>query len=199
MKTFLYAIVFVLTMPVAAHGFEFSYVFAGASTAGEDADALVGDGVGWRVGLGTAFSTNNNYFFGEEVIYDTTEAIGPIPALIDTDAQEIEGNTSSNTYLSFLGTCAYPFNDCISVMGKAGLSRYTVDVELIAAKTRLSYDEVDYDEIERFLVKEDGLAPMVSGSLILTLNDNNAVDFSVSKMFGDFGTTSFSLNFLYLL
>ncbi|MYF02251.1 MAG: hypothetical protein F4227_04600 [Gammaproteobacteria bacterium] len=84
-------------------------------------------------------------------------------------------------------------------MGKAGLSRYTVDVELIAAKTRLSYDEVDYDEIERFLVKEDGLAPMGSGSLILTLNDNNAVDFSVSKMFGDFGTTSFSLNFLYLL
>ena len=184
-------------MPVAAHGFEVFCVFAGAPTVGEDADALVGDGDGWRVGLGNSFLDINNPFVGGEGTYDTTKAIGPIPALIDADEHEIEDNTSSNTYVSLLGKYAYPFNDRITVKGKAGLSRYTVDVELIADKTRLPYLEVEHDEIERFFVQEDGFEPTVSGSLILTLNDNNAVDFSVSKMFGNFGTTSFSLNFLY--
>lgn len=77
-----------------------------------------------------------------------------------------------------------------------GLSRYSVDVEFVTEEYERLDDEEE-DESERFFVQEDGLEPTVSGSLILTLNENIAVDFSVSKMFGDFGTTSFSLNFLH--
>ncbi|MYF37665.1 MAG: outer membrane beta-barrel protein [Gammaproteobacteria bacterium] len=188
MKTIFCAIFFVLTLPIAAQ--TNFYVFAGASMYGEDAEAATGDGIGWRIGLGKHFRD----YIGVEVIYDQAVAISPIPALIDVDEYEIEDHANANTYLSVLGTYAYPFNDRLAVAGKVGFSRYTIDVEFTTEGHEHHEDE---DESEHFLLNEDGVELALSGSLIFTTSDKTAVDLSFSKIFGDFGTTAFSLNFRY--
>ena len=190
MKTVFCAIIFALTLPIAAQ--PDLYVFGGASLYGEDEEAVTGDGIGWRVGLGTHFRD----YIGIEVIYDQAVAISPIPSLIDVDETEIEDNANANTYLSVLGTYAYPFNDRIAVAGKAGFSRYSIDVEFATEEHEHHEDEAE-DEREHFLLQEDGVELAVSGSLILTLSDKTAVDFSFTSIFGDYGTNTFSLNFLY--
>ncbi|MYC26117.1 MAG: porin family protein [Gammaproteobacteria bacterium] len=190
LKTVFCAFIFMLTLPIAAQ--TNFYVFGGASLYGEDADALTGDGIGWRVGLGAYVRDE----IGVEVIYDQAVAISPIPSLIHVEETEIEDNAKANTYLSVLGTYTYPFNERISVAGKAGFSRYTIEVDFMAEEHEHRDDEEE-DESEHFLLQEDGVELAVSGSLILTMSDKTAVDFSISRIFGDYGTNTFSFNFLY--
>ena len=57
-------------------------------------------------------------------------------------------------------------------------------------------DEEEY-ESEHFFVQEDGNELGLSASLIPTVSEKTAVDFSFSRIFGDYGTNTFSLNFLY--
>ena len=190
LKTVFYAFIFVLTLPIAAQ--TNFYVFGGASFYGEDAEALTGDGIGWRVGIGTSVRDD----IGVEVTYDQAVAISPISSLIDVGEAQIEDNAKANTYLSVLGTYAYPVNDRITVAGKAGFSRYTIDVDFMAEEHE-HHDDEGEDEMEHFLLQEDGVELAVSGSLIFTLSERTAVDFSFSRMFGDFGTNKLSLNFRY--
>lgn len=189
MKTVFYTFIFVLTLPITAQ--TNFYVFGGASFYEEDAETLTGDGIGWRVGLGTHVRDD----IGVEVIYDQAVAISPISSLIDVDGAQIEDNAKANTYLSVLGTYTFPINDRISVAGKGGFSRYAIDVDFMTEEHE-HHDEEE-DEPEHFLLQEDGVELAVSGSLILTLSDKTAVDFSFTRIFGDFGTNTFSLNFLY--
>ncbi|MYF02771.1 MAG: hypothetical protein F4227_07360 [Gammaproteobacteria bacterium] len=190
MKTVFCAFIFVLTLPIAAQTNLF--VFGGASWYGEDAEALTGDGIGWRVGLGTHIRDD----IGFEVIYDQAVAISPISSLIDVGETQIEDNAKPNTYLSVLGTYTYSVNDRIAVAGKAGFSRYAIDVDFMT-EAHEHHDDEEEDESEHFFVQEDGVELAVSGSVILTMSDKTAIDFSFSRIFGDYGSNTFSLNFRY--
>lgn len=161
--------------------------FFGFSMFDEDVETSVGDGAGFRAGLGLQF----NERFGVEAFVDRAPEIDPDTLLSDLGAPigSYDISTVGNTYLSLGGTVTFPFNEKISGIFKGGLSNYTAEIE------RFVVNGVDFCDVEG--CDDSGTGAFVSGGLIFKTNESASLEFSFTQYTGDAEVRTLNAIFRY--
>ena len=174
------------------------YGFGGLSLYSEDTETLVGDGLGFQLGVGVQFNPS----FGLEFRIDTAPTIEP-DSLVDAFEDELnitlisyEIETTPNVYSSIFGTLTFPMNETRSVILKAGYTTYSVETEFV----------IDYAEDDRFFYRNEDLSftdegsdPIISAGLqFFTGKDKKrSWEISATKIFGNAGLLSINGLFRY--
>ena len=164
----------VLAAPCSAQQTDL-YIFGGFINFDEDLATGVGDGAGFRGGLGWQFSER----FGIEGFVDFAPELSPDSILnsLSVPVSVYDISTVGNTYISLAGTLTLPFTNQISGVWRGGIFSYSVDSE------RVSVNEVD---LCGFVACEDsGTDLFLSGGVMLHINEKAALEFSVTQYNGD--------------
>lgn len=151
------------------------YAFGGFVNFDEDLETGVGDGVGFRGGLGWQFSER----FGVEGFVDFAPELSPDSILnsLGVPVSIYDISTVGNTYISLAGTLTLPFNNQMSGVWRGGIFNYSVDSE------RISVNEVD---LCGYIACEDsGTDLFLSGGVMIHINEKAALEFSVTQYNGD--------------
>ena len=171
------------------------YSLIGLSLYSEDTDAMVGSGIGLRLrGFGLQF--NNR--FGLEGFLDfapklDTSSIEDVSD-IDLSGKDVELKTKRSSYASLVGTLTHPMNERWSLIGKVGYCRYSSKFHVFFKDDLL---------FPRRLVKDSGSDAVVSFGMLRSLRNSKdekpgefrkrAIEFSLTKMFGDAGPMSINV------
>lgn len=177
---------FVVVVPCSTQELRW-HGFFGFSMFDEDVETSVGDGAGFRAGLGLQF----NERFGVEAFLDRAPEINPDTLLsnLGSPISSYEISTVGNTYLSFGGTFTYPFNDKMSGIIKGGLSNYTAEIE------RFVVDGIDLCVVEG--CDDSGTGAFVSGGLIFKTTESASLEFSFTQFTGDAEARTLNAIFKY--
>ena len=195
MKHFI-AILFTLVLAIPSLGQNANwYSFGGLSLYTEDVDTLVGDGIGFSLGVGTQF----NKTFGVEFFVDGAATLDPsvlVSAMEDEwditlNSYEIE--TQRNFYTGIVGTFTFPVDEKISLVGKVGYVRYSVESKILLKQWEDDY--YVYEGSEDLSFKEQGNEPAVSFGLLFPIKEKSSFEVSLTKHFGD--AEALSLNGIF--
>lgn len=159
------------------------YGFVGFSMFDEDIETKVGDGAGFRAGLGLQFSER----FGVEAFVDRAPEIRPntLLANLGVPVGSFDISTVGNTYLSIGGTFTLPFSDKTFGIIKGGLTNYTAKFE------RFVVGEIDFCALDEDC-EGRGTAAFFSGGMIYNLNDSSSLEFSITQYTGDAEALTFN-------
>lgn len=151
------------------------YGFGGFSLFDEEFETGVGDGAGFRVGLGFQF----NERFGIEGFLDRAPEISPDTILrsFGRTVNSYNISTVGNTYVSVGGTLTFPFNNKVSGIVKAGISNYAAELDSFIV------DEIDYCALGE--CDNRGTDVFFSGGLIFQMQKNTSIEFSFTQFNGD--------------
>lgn len=177
---------FVLAAPCSAQQTDL-YIFGGFVNFDEDIETGVGDGAGFRGGLGWQI----NERFGVEGFVDIAPELSPDTILnsLAVHVSVYDISTVGNTYVSLAGTLTLPLNNSISGIWRAGIFNYSVEFE------RVSVNEIDLCD---FISCEDsGTDLFASGGLMLQINEKASLEFSVTQYTGDAETQTVNTIFRY--
>ena len=165
---------FVVVVPCSTQELQW-YGFGGFAVFDEDVETGVGDGAGFRAGLGLQF----NERFGVEAFLDRAPEIGPDALLSDlgTTLISYDISTVGNTYISVGGTLTYPFTDKVSGIVRGGVSNYSVEIE------RFIVDGTDLCDLAG--CDDSGTAAFFSGGLIFQMTEASSIEFSFTQFTGD--------------
>ena len=177
---------FVVTVPCSTQELQW-YGFGGFAMFDEDIEAGVGDGAGFRAGLGLQF----NERFGVEAFMDRAPELSPDTLLSDLGRSIISYDISTvgNTYISIGGTLTYPFSDKFSGIVKSGVSNYSVEIE------RFVVDEIDLCDLAG--CDDSGTEVFFSGGLIVQMNEASSMEFSFTQFTGDAEALTLNAIFRY--
>lgn len=165
---------FVVAAPCSAQQTQW-YVLGGFVNFDEDLETGVGDGSGFRGGLGWQITER----FGIEGFVDVAPELSPDSILnsLGVQVSVYDISTVGNTYISLAGTLTIPFNNQMSGIWRGGIFSYSVDSE------RVSVNEVD---LCGFVACEaSGTDAFLSGGVILHINEKASLEFGVTKYNGD--------------
>lgn len=167
------------------------YVFGGTSIYNEDSGTLIGEGLGLRVGVGSQF----NPIIGIEICLDRADTLdhaslaSRIEEVNDIKLHSYEIETRANLYLSLLGTVTLPMSDQVSFIGKAGYTRYSVEsqIEIVHAEDDF-LEYFFYSGSWDIMNKASGNDAIISLGLLVQARKKSAIEFSLTKVSGDWGT-----------
>lgn len=171
------------------------YSLIGLSLYSEDADAMVGSGIGLRLrGFGLQF--NNR--FGLEGFLDfapklDTSSIEDVSD-VDLSDEDVELKTKRSSFASLMGTLTHAIDEKWSLIGKVGYCRYSSKFHVFFKDDPL---------FPRRLVKDSGSDVVVSFGMLRSLRNNKdeksgefrkrAIELSLTKMFGEAGPLSVNI------
>ena len=172
-----------------------TYSLIGLSWYGEDTEAQVGSGIGFRLrGFGMQF----NEKFGVEGFLDIaakldTSTLSDVSD-VEVSREVVDLKTKRNNYASIVGTYTHQLNEQWSLIGKAGYSRY-------AKKFHVFFEG---DEVfPRRLVKDSDFASVVSFGMLRKIGSaeaknaeqdkKRALELSLTKFFGEAGAMSINV------
>lgn len=172
-----------------------TYSLIGLSWYGEDTEAQVGSGIGFRLrGFGMQF----NEQFGVEGFLDIaakldTSTLSDVSD-VEVSAEVVDLKTKRNNYASIVGTYTHQVNERWSLIGKAGYSRYSKKFHV--------FFEGD-DVFPRRLVKDSDFASVVSFGVLRKIGSDEkknseqdkkrALELSLTQFFGEAGATSINV------
>ena len=173
-----------------------TYSLIGLSWYGEDTEAQVGSGIGFRLrGFGMQF---NEKFGVEEFFLDIaakldTSTLSDVSD-VEVSREVVDLKTKRNNYASIVGTYTHQLNEQWSLIGKAGYSRY-------AKKFHVFFEG---DEVfPRRLVKDSDFASVVSFGMLRKIGSaeaknaeqdkKRALELSLTKFFGEAGAMSINV------
>lgn len=118
----LFTSIVVLCFAVSASAQTDTYYTAGFSLFQENVDAVVGGGVGAKIGIGTKF----NKTFGVEASFDVSEPLNPQKIIDELGYQPLSYDikTRANRYLSVMGTASLEMGPTLSLVGKLGFTKF---------------------------------------------------------------------------
>lgn len=177
---------FILVVPCSTQEMRW-YGFGGFSMFDEDLETGVGDGAGFRAGLGVQFSER----FGVEGFFDRAPDISPDTILqsLGTQVFSYDISTVGNTYISVGGTLTFPFNDKFSGIAKGGISNYSVGIE------RFSVNEIDLCGSAG--CEDSGTDMFFSGGFIVQMNETASLEFSFTQFNGNAEALTLNTVFRY--
>ena len=172
-----------------------TYSLIGLSWYGEDVEAQVGSGIGFRLrGFGVQFNDK----FGVEGFLDIAPNLDTTN-LSDVSDVEVSGEivdlkTKRNNYASIVGTYTHQLNERWSLIGKAGYSHYSKKFHVF-----FEGEEV----FPRRLVKDSDFASVVSFGMLRKFGSDEeknpeqdkkrALELSLTKFFGEAGAMSINV------
>ena len=165
---------FVVAAPCSAQQTQW-YVLGGFVNFDEDIATGVGDGAGFRGGVGWQM----NERFGFEGFVDFAPELSPDSILISlgTPISIYDISTVGNTYISLSSTLSLPFHSNISGIWRGGVFNYSIDLE------RVSVNDVD---LCAYIACEDsGTDLFFSGGIVVHINAKASLEFSVTQYNGD--------------
>lgn len=113
------------------------YFLGGISLYDEDLDALVGSGIGTRIGLGAQF----NEMYGIETIFDNAKPADPSDVANALELSSYEIETTGHRYLSTLLTASFAAGEKGAFVGKVGFARYWAEAEIETQGVSVKVDE----------------------------------------------------------
>ncbi len=151
------------------------YVLGGFVNFDEDLETGVGEGSGFRGGIGLQISER----FGVEGFMDLAPEISPDTILnsLTTPVSIYDISTVGNTYISLGGTLTLPLSNQISGIWKGGIFNYSVELE------RFSVNEIDL--CASVACEDSGTDVFVSGGVMVHINEKASLEFSVTQYNGD--------------
>ncbi|MCY3541471.1 MAG: hypothetical protein OXH31_06145 [Gammaproteobacteria bacterium] len=172
-----------------------TYSLVGLSWYGEDTEAQVGSGIGFRL-RGFGFQFNDK--IGVEGFLDIAAKLDT-STLSDVSDVEVSGEivelkTKRNNYASIVGTYTHQLSERWALISKAGYSRYSKKFHVF-----FEGDQV----FPRRLVKDSGFDAVVSFGLLRRIGSDpdgkpekyfkRAAELSLTKFFGEAGAMSINL------